>query len=139
MQFVLCYNITYFYISTFAKYYVITMWLQSRGKWDSKGCIPSWQFGLNWKCKQVFRCQLFFSIDVHTSSNEFVFHVVLVTGISCVVIICRMSLDHLLVMNTRVQRPRCLQWCLGAIITSCKYNCHKTMFYNMHIVKRPEQ
>jgi hypothetical protein len=65
----------------------------------------------------------------------FVFHVVLVIAVGCAVAKCRMSHDHLLVMNTRVERLACLQWCLGAIVANCKYNCHKTMFYNMHITK----
>jgi len=78
-----------------------------------------------------------FGIVAHTSYNEFVLHAIPLIAISCVVAICIMSLDHLLVMNTRVHRLACLQQCFGAIITSCKYNCHKTMFCNMHIIKRP--
>jgi hypothetical protein len=79
---------------------------------------------------------VFFGIVVHTSCNEFVFHAVPVIAIGYVATIRGMSLDHLLVMNTKVHRPTCLQWCLGAIIASCKYNCHKTIFCNMHITKR---
>jgi hypothetical protein len=81
---------------------------------------------------------VFFGIIVHTSCNEFVLHAIPVIAIGCVVTICTMLFDHLLVMNTRVHRPTCLQWCLVAIIANCKYNCHK-MFYNMHIIKRPMQ
>jgi hypothetical protein len=81
---------------------------------------------------------MFFGIVVHTSCNEFLHHAILIIAIGCVVAICRMSLGHLLVMNTRVHRQACLQWCLGTIIAYYKYNCHKIMFCNMHITKRPK-
>ncbi len=79
---------------------------------------------------------VFFGIVAHTCCNEFVLHAILIIAIGCIATTCRMSLDHLLVMNTKVHRPACLQWCLGAIIASCKYNCHKTMFCNTHMTKR---
>ncbi len=66
----------------------------------------------------------------------FVFHAVLLIAIDCVAMKCKMSRDHLLVVNTRVERPTCLQWCLETIIPSCKYNCHEPMFCNMHVTKR---